>query len=252
MAAIIVASVPIWGMSWYFDTENWAAGIWNSWAAQRTDTWREAMVRAVVASGQTTLDGRGFMVAPEGLDGSAPFSFVVIGDTGEGDAEPAGAARLADSRRGGRRRAIRRAVVRCRVSHGGDARLRARDSGCRSRASRNRCMRSRAITTGTTRSKASWRRSSSPTPRGWRCGRASTQTEACRARRMPSSRISSGRPTSCAASTACPRDSSRPRSSRCRRRASSCWRWTPVCCAAWTARSWRGFGPRSTRRAGRW
>ena len=26
LAAIIVASVPIWGMSWYFDTENWAAG----------------------------------------------------------------------------------------------------------------------------------------------------------------------------------------------------------------------------------
>ena len=86
MAAIIVASVPIWGMSWYFDTENWAAGIWNSWAAQRTDTWREAMVRAVVAGGQTTLDGRGFMVRPEGLNGSAPFSFIVIGDTGEGDA----------------------------------------------------------------------------------------------------------------------------------------------------------------------
>ena len=86
LAAIIVASVPIWGMSWYFDTENWAAGIWNSWAAQRTDTWREAMVRAVVGSGQTTLDGRGFMVAPEGLNASVPFSFIVIGDTGEGDA----------------------------------------------------------------------------------------------------------------------------------------------------------------------
>jgi 3',5'-cyclic AMP phosphodiesterase CpdA len=86
MAAVIVASVPIWGMSWYFDTENWAAGIWNSWAAQRTDTWREAMVDAVVASGQTTLDGSGFKVAPAGVDGSAPFSFVVIGDTGEGDA----------------------------------------------------------------------------------------------------------------------------------------------------------------------
>ena len=89
LAAIIVASVPIWGMSWYFDTENWAAGIWNSWAAQRTDTWREAMVRSVVASGQTTLDGRGFQVNPGGpgtLDGSAPFSFIVIGDTGEGDA----------------------------------------------------------------------------------------------------------------------------------------------------------------------
>jgi hypothetical protein len=86
MAAIIVASVPIWGMSWYFDTENWAAGIWNSWAAQRTDTWREAMVDAVVASGQTTLDGRGFAVGPAGLNALAPFSFIVIGDTGEGDA----------------------------------------------------------------------------------------------------------------------------------------------------------------------
>ena len=48
LTAVIVASVPIWGMSWYFDTENWAAGMWNSWAAARTDTWRAAMVRAVV------------------------------------------------------------------------------------------------------------------------------------------------------------------------------------------------------------
>ena len=46
-AAIVAATVPIWGMSWYFDTENWAAGMWNSWAESRTDTWREAMVRAV-------------------------------------------------------------------------------------------------------------------------------------------------------------------------------------------------------------
>ena len=86
LAAIIVASVPIWGMSWYFDTENWAAGVWNSWAASRTDIWRAAMVRAVVDSGQTTLDGRGFAVSPEGLTGTEPFSFIVIGDTGEGDA----------------------------------------------------------------------------------------------------------------------------------------------------------------------
>ena len=46
-AAVIAATVPVWGMSWYFDTENWAAGIWNSWAESRTDTWREAMVSAV-------------------------------------------------------------------------------------------------------------------------------------------------------------------------------------------------------------
>ena len=49
LAAVIAATVPVWGMSWYFDTENWAAGIWNSWAEARTDTWREAMVRAVLA-----------------------------------------------------------------------------------------------------------------------------------------------------------------------------------------------------------
>jgi len=86
LTAVIVASVPIWGMSWYFDTENWAAGIWNSWAASRTDIWRAAMVRAVVASGRTTLDGRGFSVTPPNFTGTGPFSFIVIGDTGEGDA----------------------------------------------------------------------------------------------------------------------------------------------------------------------
>jgi hypothetical protein len=86
LAAIIVASAPIWGMSWYFDTENWAAGVWNSWAAARADDWRSAMVRAVVDAGETTLDGRGFGVMPPGLNQREPFSFIVIGDTGEGDA----------------------------------------------------------------------------------------------------------------------------------------------------------------------
>src|SRR5262245_43071383 len=86
LTAVIVASVPIWGMSWYFDTENWAAGIWNSWAASRTDIWRAAMVRAVVGSGMTSLDGRGFTVTPDNVNGAEPFSFIVIGDTGEGDA----------------------------------------------------------------------------------------------------------------------------------------------------------------------
>jgi hypothetical protein len=86
LAAVIVASVPIWGMSWYFDTENWASGMWNSWAASRTDTWRAAMVRAVVDAGEAGPDRRGFEVTPAGVTGEQPFSFVVIGDTGEGDA----------------------------------------------------------------------------------------------------------------------------------------------------------------------
>jgi hypothetical protein len=41
VAAVVAATVPVWGMSWFFDTENWATGIWNSWAEARTDRWRE-------------------------------------------------------------------------------------------------------------------------------------------------------------------------------------------------------------------
>jgi uncharacterized membrane protein HdeD (DUF308 family) len=85
LAAIIAATVPVWGMSWYFDTENWAAGMWNSWAESRTDTWREAMVRAVVGEGGNVAAPSAFAVAPEGT-GPDDFSFIVIGDTGEGDA----------------------------------------------------------------------------------------------------------------------------------------------------------------------
>ena len=81
IAAIVAATVPVWGMSWFFDTENWASGIWNSWAEARADTWREAMARAVLDRSATTP----FAVTAPGTDGR-DFSFVVIGDTGEGDA----------------------------------------------------------------------------------------------------------------------------------------------------------------------
>jgi len=81
VAAIVAATVPMWGMSWFFDTENWASGIWNSWAEARTDAWREAMIRAVSTGTDTTR----FAVTAPGTT-SGDFSFVVIGDTGEGDA----------------------------------------------------------------------------------------------------------------------------------------------------------------------
>ncbi len=84
IAAIIAATVPVWGMSWFFDTENWAAAIWNSWAESRTDEWREAMVRAVTR-GDASTGTTEFAVTPPGMSGS-DFAFIVIGDTGEGDA----------------------------------------------------------------------------------------------------------------------------------------------------------------------
>lgn len=86
VAAIIAATVPVWGMSWYFDTENWAAGMWNSWAEERTDTWREAMVKALAAEEIKRPAAEAFSLQPSGVAGNADFSFVVIGDTGEGDA----------------------------------------------------------------------------------------------------------------------------------------------------------------------
>ncbi|MFO0905023.1 MAG: metallophosphoesterase [Pirellulales bacterium] len=85
-AAVIAATTPMWGMSWYFDTENWAAGIWNSWAEERTDVWRAAMVEAIVEEAPTRPAEEAFAVAPPGVPAQEDFSFLVIGDTGEGDA----------------------------------------------------------------------------------------------------------------------------------------------------------------------
>ncbi|MGE3309501.1 MAG: metallophosphoesterase [Limisphaerales bacterium] len=87
VAAILAATTPMWGMSWYFDTENYATGIWNSWAEARTDVWREAMIRALEEAeegeGRTPPD---FSLAPPGISPGEDFGFLVIGDPGEGDA----------------------------------------------------------------------------------------------------------------------------------------------------------------------
>jgi uncharacterized membrane protein HdeD (DUF308 family) len=83
VATVVAATVPVWGMSWFFDTENWASGIWNSIAEARTDGWREAMARAVARPGGGQAGT--FAVMPPGAE-EGDFSFIVIGDTGEGDA----------------------------------------------------------------------------------------------------------------------------------------------------------------------
>jgi uncharacterized membrane protein HdeD (DUF308 family) len=84
VAAVVAATVPVWGMSWFFDTENWASGIWNSFAEARADRWREAMVRAVAGPAGPAAEDT-FAVSPPGT-AAGDFSFIVIGDPGEGDA----------------------------------------------------------------------------------------------------------------------------------------------------------------------
>jgi uncharacterized membrane protein HdeD (DUF308 family) len=84
--AILIAVNPIWGFSWFFNSESWTTAIWDRWAEARTDTWREKMVAAVREDyrGRGIADERLFRVEPEGVAGGADFSFLVLGDTGEG------------------------------------------------------------------------------------------------------------------------------------------------------------------------
>ena len=43
LTAVLIAVHPIWGFSWYFNSENWATAAWQKIAETRVDEWREAM-----------------------------------------------------------------------------------------------------------------------------------------------------------------------------------------------------------------
>jgi uncharacterized membrane protein HdeD (DUF308 family) len=84
VTAFFVAFNPIWGFSWYFNTESWATGVYQKMTQLRVDPWRVKMADAV-----TRAYGGGddlFRIDPGGLPGGGDFSFLVIGDPGEGDA----------------------------------------------------------------------------------------------------------------------------------------------------------------------
>ncbi len=88
ITAVFVAISSIWGFSWYFNSENWASGVFQIITQGRVDTWRkrgaEEVEKALLERGADAKDI--FSVRPEGITDSDDFSFVVIGDTGEGDA----------------------------------------------------------------------------------------------------------------------------------------------------------------------
>lgn len=88
IAALLVAINSIWGFSWYFNTENWASGIYQAVTGPRVDIWRNAMTDAVLARPETDPD-RAFELRPAGVTSGTDFSFIVIGDPGEGDASQA-------------------------------------------------------------------------------------------------------------------------------------------------------------------
>ncbi|HUR99574.1 MAG TPA: DUF308 domain-containing protein [Pyrinomonadaceae bacterium] len=87
VAAILIAINLAWGFSWYFNTENWASAVWQEITKGRVDAWRARMTAdvesAAVANG--VAPEKVFAIEPEGVPDDGDFSFVVIGDTGEGD-----------------------------------------------------------------------------------------------------------------------------------------------------------------------
>jgi uncharacterized membrane protein HdeD (DUF308 family) len=86
ITAVLIAVHPIWGFSWYFNSENWATAAWQKIAESRVDDWRDAMITAAVRSrGASGVTAPGlFDVTPDGL-AAGDFSFLVLGDPGEGD-----------------------------------------------------------------------------------------------------------------------------------------------------------------------
>src|SRR6516165_5086641 len=85
VTAFFVAFNPIWGFTWYFNTESWATGVYQKMTQLRVDPWRIKMIDAVTRVYGGDGDGL-FRVDPRGLQGGGDFSFLVIGDPGEGDA----------------------------------------------------------------------------------------------------------------------------------------------------------------------
>ena len=85
VTAFFVAFNPIWGFSWYFNTESWATGVYQKMTELRVDPWRVKMTDAVTRAYGGDGDDL-FRVNPGGLEGGEDFSFLVIGDPGEGDA----------------------------------------------------------------------------------------------------------------------------------------------------------------------
>ena len=87
LTAVLIAVNPIWGFSWYFNSENWATAVWQKIAETRTDAWREAMIGAALDRHGAADPGQAglFEVSPGGLATNGDFSFIVIGDPGEGD-----------------------------------------------------------------------------------------------------------------------------------------------------------------------
>jgi hypothetical protein len=86
ITAILIAVNPMWGFSWFFNSESWATGVWDRWAEARTDVWREHMIEAVRKHHNASVADHWLFAVEPDVGKDADFSFLVLGDTGEGGA----------------------------------------------------------------------------------------------------------------------------------------------------------------------
>jgi uncharacterized membrane protein HdeD (DUF308 family) len=87
VTAVLIAINLVWGFSWYFNTENWASAVWQEITKGRVDAWRARMTSdvAAYAIANGIAPEKVFAIEPEGVADDGDFSFIVIGDPGEGD-----------------------------------------------------------------------------------------------------------------------------------------------------------------------
>jgi Calcineurin-like phosphoesterase len=84
LAVLLAAMNPIWGFTWYFNTESWASAFYQKMTELRVDNWRAAMIDRIRSVHPGVRDDL-FQVRPSGIE-TDDFAFIVIGDPGEGDA----------------------------------------------------------------------------------------------------------------------------------------------------------------------
>ena len=87
LTAIFIAINSIWGFSWYFNSENWASGVWQEITKARVDPWRRRGAEEAEADAlrKGIPKEKVFAVETANESQAGDFSFIVIGDTGEGD-----------------------------------------------------------------------------------------------------------------------------------------------------------------------
>jgi hypothetical protein len=78
-AALLAAIIRVFGMSWYFDTENWAIRNLGQLGCPANDAWRNSNGKIIDEKPSATS----FLIHPPGVMIPVHFSFLIIGDPGE-------------------------------------------------------------------------------------------------------------------------------------------------------------------------